>query len=266
MQPWAIVDRAPAPGGAELQLARRGDEWVVRAGGQVLMSSRAHGSEEALAALALRRLERPRTVLLGGLGLGFTLRAALDRLPPEARVIVAELSAELAAWNRGPVAHLAGRPLDDPRVRLQIGDVAGRIAEARGAFDAILLDVDNGPSPVGRAGNRSLYGPRGVRTCLEALRPGGVLAVWSAGPDERYRERLERAGLEARAEEVPARAGGGTRHVVFLGRKAPGQGPGRRDAPRPLPRPGPGSAGRAGGRPRRLGRRGRRGHAAGGLS
>jgi spermidine synthase len=233
VQPWAIVDRARAPGGAELQLARRGDEWVVRLGGQVLMSSRVHGSEEALAALALRDLERPRTVLIGGLGLGFTLRAALDRLPSEARVVVAELSPELAGWNRGPVSHLAGRPLDDPRVRLQIGDVARRIAEAKGAFDAILLDLDNGPSPAVRTGNRSLYGARGVRACLEALRPGGVLAVWSAGPDERYLERLERAGLRARAEEVPVRAGGGARHVVFVGVKAgPGPGPARRGEPR----------------------------------
>jgi spermidine synthase len=233
VQPWAIVDRARAPGGAELQLARRGDEWVVRAGGRVIMSSRMHGSEEALAALALRRLERPRKVLIGGLGLGFTLRAALDRLPSETRVVVAELSPELAAWNRGPVSHLAGRPLDDPRVRLQIGDVAGRIAEAKGAFDAILLDVDNGPSPAVRTENRSLYGAPGVRACLEALRPGGVLAVWSAGPDERYLERLERAGLRARAEAVPVRAGGGARHVVFLGFKAgPGPGPARRGEPR----------------------------------
>lgn len=228
MQPWAIVDRARTPGGVELQLARRGDEWVVRAGGRVLMSSRAHGSEEALAALALRPLERPRTVLLGGLGLGFTLRAALERLPSKTRVIVAELSPEVAAWNRGPVSHLARRPLDDPRVRLQIGDVAARIAEAKGALDAILLDVDNGPSPVAGTGNPSLYGARGVRACLEALRPGGVLAVWSAGPDERYLERLQRAGFRARAEEVPARAGGRARHVVFLGVKR------RREDPGPL--------------------------------
>jgi spermidine synthase len=257
VQPWAIVDRARAPGGAELQLARRGDEWVVRVGGRVLMSSRVHGSEEALAALALRRLERPRTILIGGLGLGFTLRAALDRLPPEARVVVAELSPEVAAWNRGPVARLAGRPLDDPRVRLQIGDVAGRIAEAKKAFDAILLDVDNGPSPAARTGNPSLYGARGIRACLEALRPGGVLAVWSAGPDERYLERLERGGLRARAEEVPVRVGGGARHVVFLGVKAgPGPGPARPEAPRastprgaPRPRrPTRGSAPRSGGR------------------
>src|SRR5512132_113233 len=115
MLPWQIVARAAGPGGAEWTLARRGDEWVVRAGGRVLMSSRQHGSEEALAALALAKVERPRTVLLGGLGLGFTLRAALDRLPVGARVVVAELVPALAEWNRAHVGALAGRPLEDPR-------------------------------------------------------------------------------------------------------------------------------------------------------
>jgi spermidine synthase len=160
-------------------------------------------------------------VLVGGLGLGFTLRAALDRLPEDARVVVAELVPALVAWNRTRVAHLAGRPLDDPRTRLQQGDVLARIAEAKGAFDAILLDVDNGPSPLSHAANDRLYGEQGVRACRDALRAGGVLAVWSAGPDDRYRARLERAGLEAEVHEVPARGGTarGARHVVFLGVK-----------------------------------------------
>lgn len=224
MQPWEIAGRVRAPDGSELVLARRGEEWVVRAGGRVLMSSRLHGSEEALAVLALERVSRPRTVLIGGLGLGYTLRATLDRLAPEARVVVAELMPEVAAWNRGPVAHLAGRPLDDSRVRLQIGDVAARIAEARGAFDAILLDVDNGASPIAHPANGRLYGESGVRACREALRQGGVLSVWSAGPDEAYLARLSRAGLEAEARAVPARGGGagGARHVIFLGTKRSG--------------------------------------------
>ena len=216
--------------GTELTLARRGDEWVVRYCGRVLMSSRQHGSEDALAALALEHLRRPggaRTVLVGGLGLGYTLRATLDRVGPDARVVVAEISPELVAWNRGPLAHLAGSPLDDPRTRLQVGDVVGRIAEAHGAFDAILLDVDNSPSSMVLAGNDRLYGDRGVAACREALSTGGVLAVWSAGPDEAYLARLTRAGLEARAVPVPARGAGagGARHVVFLGVKtaAPGR-------------------------------------------
>jgi spermidine synthase len=227
VKPWEIVDRARAPDGTELVLARRGDEWVVRAAGRVLMSSRVHGSEEALARLALARVARPRTVLVGGLGLGFTLRAALDRLQPDARAIVAELSHALVAWNRGPVAELAGRPLEDPRVRLQIGDVAGRIAEARGAFDAILLDVDNGPSALAHPENDALYGKRGVAACRDALRAGGVLAVWSAGTDAGYRARLERAGFEVDEATVPARGAGagGVKHVVFLAARGGGGAP-----------------------------------------
>jgi spermidine synthase len=238
MKAWEIVDRARAPDGAELVLARRDGEWVVRAEGQTLMSSRVHGSEEALAAIALREAAERRAVLVGGLGMGFTLRAALDRLPPDAKVVVVELVPELVAWNRGPLAALAGRPLDDRRVRLQQGDVGGRIAEAHGAYDAILLDVDNGPAPLAHAGNASLYGDRGARACAGALRPGGVLAVWSAGPDERYRSRLERAGLAVREERVPARgASGGVRHVVILGLRPAGgpPGPGPRGPSRPRP-------------------------------
>jgi spermidine synthase len=218
VKPWETVDRARAPDGAELVLARRGDEWVVRVAGRVLMSSRVHGSEEALARLALERVARPRTVLVGGLGLGFTLRAVLERLPPDARAIVAELSPALVAWNRGPIADLAGRPLEDPRVRLQVGDVRARIAEARGAFDAILLDVDNGPSALARPDNDALYGKAGIAACRDALRSGGVLGVWSAGPDRAYRERLERAGFEVDEVTVPARGAGagGVRHVVFV--------------------------------------------------
>jgi spermidine synthase len=222
MLPWQIVDRAAAPDGAEWTLARRGDEWVVRAGGRVLMSSRQHGSEEALAALALAKVARPRAVLVGGLGLGYTLRATLDRLPAAAKVVVAELVPALAAWNRAHVGHLAGWPLDDPRTRLQHGDVLGRIAEAKGAFDAILLDVDNGPSALSDRANARLYDDAGVRACREALRAGGALGVWSAGPDDRYRARLGSAGLDVEVHAVPARGGTsrGVRHVIYVGRRA----------------------------------------------
>lgn len=248
MQPWETIDRTRVTGGTELVLARRGDEWVVRNDGRVLMSSRQHGSEDALASLALARVARAggaRTVLVGGLGLGYTLRATLDRIGPDARAVVAEISPALVAWNRGPVAHLAGNPLDDPRTRLQVGDVADRIAEANGAFDAILLDVDNSPSSMVLPANDRLYGPRGVKACAGALAGGGVLAVWSAGPDDRYLERLEAAGLDARAVTVPARGpgGGGARHVVFLAVKSPvsPRRPGTAGGParsRPLPRGG----------------------------
>ena len=192
------------------------------------MSSRAHASEEALAAIALRRWRataasagaHPRHVVLGGVGLGFTLRAVLDAVPLEARVIVVELVPELVAWVRGPVAHLAGRPLDDPRVRLQMGDVAPRIAESSGAFDLVLLDVDNGPVPLVHRANEQLYGDAGVRACHRALRGGGVLGVWSAGPDQRYLERLHRAGFSAEQHVVTAGVGGGVRHAILVGVKA----------------------------------------------
>jgi spermidine synthase len=219
MLPWEIVERARAPDGTELVLARRGAEWVVRCGGHVLMGSRQHGSEDALAALALKRLVRRRAVLVGGLGLGYTVRAALDRLPRDARVIVAELTPALVAWNRGPVSALAGRPLDDPRVRVEVVDVRKLLAAARATFDAILLDVDNGPSSALLAGNRSLYGDEGIAACAGALAPGGVLALWSASPDEHYRAQLERHGFEAEARPVSARGERGGRHVVFLARK-----------------------------------------------
>jgi spermidine synthase len=218
VQPWENVDRARAPDGTELVLARRGDEWVVREAGRVLMSSRVHGSEEALAAFALERVQNPRTVLIGGLGLGFTLRATLDRLGPDTRVILAEMVPELVGWNRGPVADLAGRPLEDPRVRLQIGDVRARIAEAHSAYDAILLDVDNGPSALNHVDNAGLYSVKGIHACRDALRAGGALAVWAAGSDEAYAERLERAGFDVQVRVVPARGSGqgGVRHVVFV--------------------------------------------------
>jgi spermidine synthase len=246
---WEIVDRARAPDGAELVLARRDDEWVVRAAGRTLMSSRVHGSEEALAAIALREAATPRAVLVGGLGMGFTLRAALDRLPADAKVVVVELVPGLVEWNRGPLADLARRPLEDPRVRLQQGDVGRRLGEARSAYDAVLLDVDNGPSALAHPGNASLYGERGVRACASALRPGGVLAVWSAGPDERYRQKLERAGLGVREERVAARgSAGGVRHVVVVASR-----------PRTTPRHGDGRSGRGSDPGRVESGRGRRG-------
>jgi len=230
--PWTKVAEARAPGGARWELARRADEWVVRAAGRVLMSSRTHGSEEALARAALARAARPRAVLVGGLGMGYTLRAALDALPAEARVVVAELVPELVAWNRGPLGAAAGHPLADARVEVVERDVLSVAAGRPGRFDAVLLDVDNGPASrsaaVGRPENAALYGVAGAATCAAALRPGGVLAVWSAGPAPEYLKTLGRVGLAASAEVVPAREGGGARHVLLLGvRPGPGDRPRR---------------------------------------
>ncbi len=217
MLPWEIVDRAAAPGGSELVLARRGEEWVVRVDSKVLMSSRAHGSEDALAALTLERAAKRDSILIGGLGLGFTVRAALDRVPVDARVVVAELSPALVEWNRSKLSHLAGRPLDDRRVQVEIGDVGERLAKARNAFDAIMLDVDNGPTALVDPANERLYGWHGIAACREALRAGGVLGVWSASPDEAYRERLQQAGFSVKQCRVSERGEkGGKRHLVIL--------------------------------------------------
>ncbi len=226
MLAWETVAEANPPGGATWSLVRRGEEWAIRAGGRVLMTSRTHGSEEALAQRALRHVTRPRDVLVGGLGMGFTVRAALDGIPPGARVWVAELVPELVAWNREWLAPLAGRPLDDPRVRVLGAEVLSCIRGRRRAFDAILLDVDNGPAArttaVGRPANADLYGSSGARALHGALRPGGVVAVWSAGPAPAYLRTLSAAGLEAWQETARARGGGGRRDAILLGMRRGG--------------------------------------------
>lgn len=225
MKPWKVLDRAPVPGG-ELTLACRDDVWVIRLNAEELMTSRSHGSEEALAALGCAGLAR-RTdarVLIGGLGLGYTLRAALDRLGPRATVVVAELSAAVLHWNRELLAPLAGRPLDDPRVRVEVADVADLLAASSEAYDAILLDVDNGPRAVCQPANRRLYSIPGITTATRALRPGGVLVIWSTSPDDAFVQRLRRAGFAAAAHRVAARhdripGQGGTKHTLFTVRK-----------------------------------------------
>ncbi len=238
MKPWKTLEKALSPDGTEMVLARRDDEVVVRYGGKVLMSSRQHGSEDALAELALPKARHRRAVLVGGLGLGFTARAALDRIPTDAKVVIAELTPALVGWNRRLVGKLAGRPLDDPRCKVHVGDVVDRIAEARAAYDAILLDVDNGPGSMVHEGNHRLYGHRGIAACRIALAEGGVLAVWSAHHDEAYLRRLEKGGFAATARLVPARGpAGGLKHVLFLAVKAP---------PARWPGRGGGGAGRGG--------------------
>ncbi len=207
-------------GDSDFVLARRGDEWVVRVAQHVLMSSRSHGSEESLASEALSRARQPSSVLIGGLGLGFTLRAVLDRVGPDTRVTVAELVPELVEWNRSHLAPLHGDALRDPRVSVETGDVLALLRRSRASFDAVMLDVDNGPVALSRADNRELYDERGVRDCKDALRPRGVLAVWSAGPSPSYERLLSRAGLRATAVRVAARPRSGARHVIFLGERA----------------------------------------------
>ncbi|MEO8877169.1 MAG: hypothetical protein ABI461_16365, partial [Polyangiaceae bacterium] len=166
-----VIDTARVEGGSEFVLARRDEEWIVRVDGRVLMSSRMHDSEEALAEHALERCEDPETVLVGGLGLGFTLREVLDRVSPDARVTVAELVPELVGWNRTHLAELHDHALDDPRCEVIVGDVFDHIKRSPRTYDVILLDVDNGPIALSSAKNQRLYADYGVRACHQALRP-----------------------------------------------------------------------------------------------
>jgi spermidine synthase len=222
MLPWITVDETRTADGTVLRLARRGTEWEVLFDGRVLMSNRAHGSEDDLARLAFAKVPRARTVLIGGLGLGFSLRATLDLLGPRGTVVVAEQSSSVVDWNRAHVGDLAGRPLEDPRVAVRVGDVRARIAEARAAYDLILLDVDNGPTALIHAANAGLYDANGIVACHRALTEGGALAVWAAVPDERYLRRLQRSGFDASAVKVAPRPGaGGRKHVVFVAVKTP---------------------------------------------
>lgn len=219
-----VLDLVVTPDGRELVLERRGDLYTILVDGEELMASRTSGSERALADLALGAVaERPAPrVLIGGLGMGFTLRAALDALAgrPRATLVVAELFPEIVTWNHGPLAPLAGRPLADPRARVEVADVADLLA-ATPPWDAILLDVDNGPESFTVDRNARLYARAGLARLHAALAPGGVLAVWSAGDDPRFTSRLAAAGFTPTTLRVPARTTGqGGKHVIFLARRA----------------------------------------------
>ncbi|HVY32636.1 MAG TPA: MnmC family methyltransferase [Polyangiaceae bacterium] len=216
MQPFETVARARTPDGSELTLVRRGDEWVVRAGATTLMSSRQHDSEESLASVGLENRAGASRVLVGGLGLGFTLRAVLDRVTPAAHVTVSELVPELVAWNRSHLAPLHRAALDDARCHVAVGDVLELLKKSHAAFDVLLLDVDNGPVALTQDSNAKLYAAEGVRACYEALGAGGVLAVWSAGASPEYEARLRAAGFQVEVRRVAARRGAGARHVIFL--------------------------------------------------
>lgn len=223
MIPWKLLATAPMPGGDdELSLLCRGEDYVIRLQGLDLMTSRVHGSEDALASLACAPLtERPGVrVLVGGLGMGYTLAAALQHLGPDAVVEVAELVAAVVEWNRGPLGHLAGEPLDDPRTRIRQTDLAALLRTENNAYDAIMNDVDNGPDGLLRAENRWLYSPRGLTATMRALRPGGVLTVWSVGPDREFTRRLTEAGFKVRTQRVRDRGGlKGRHHNIWIARR-----------------------------------------------
>jgi spermidine synthase len=225
MKPRELIGTAQIPDGEELRLFRRGDDFMIVLGGNELMSSRLSGSEEALATMTCERLRTDAPhLLIGGYGMGFTLRAALAKLGPQARFTIVELVPEIIEWARGPMATLTAGCLDDPRVELISRDVARIIRVASRAYDAILLDVDNGPDALTRADNDELYSTHGLVAAKQALKPGGVLAIWSAAPDERFTRRLKHAGLQV--EEVMVRAGRnnkGARHVIWFARAATGR-------------------------------------------
>ena len=224
MIPWVKVDTADIPGAdGELRLMKRGTEFSIMLGTNELMNSRLSGSEAALATLACKKIDAvnsPR-LLIGGLGMGFTLRAALAVLGKEARIVVAELVPAVIAWARGPMAGIFGGSLSDPRVDIRETDVTDAIKSHPRTYDAILLDVDNGPEGLTRKTNDRLYDAGGLQAAHRALRPGGVLAVWSSGPNARFSKRLGSAGFAV--NEVAIRAtgtGGGARHVIWLAVKA----------------------------------------------
>jgi len=220
MLPWVELGTATVPGdGASLRLMQRGTEFCIFAGTNPLMNSRMFGSEEDLATLSWERIKTrsKARVLIGGLGMGFTLRAALSVMPPNAQIVVVEIVPEIVDWARGPLAPLFAGCLDDPRIGIVTGDVAKTIANSRSDYDAILLDVDNGPEGLSRDANDRLYGLPGLAQARTALKPGGVLAIWSAHPDEKFTRRLGDAGFEAEAVRTRARHGGrGSRHTIWL--------------------------------------------------
>ena len=223
MTPRIHHGTALVPGGDQLDLYSRGDDFMIVLDRNELMSTRMNGSEIALAEMTCDRLgARPNPhLLIGGYGMGFTLRAALAALGKSAKITVAELVPGIIEWARGPMRAVTAGCLDDTRVTLRMGDVAAVIAEGNGNFDAILLDVDNGPDGLTRQGNDGLYSPAGLQAAKRALKMGGILAVWSAGSDNKFTNRLEKAGFAVDEVAVRARTNGkGPRHVIWFARKA----------------------------------------------
>jgi spermidine synthase len=223
VKPFELLGQTLSPDGTAMKLIRRGDEYIILADGAILMSSRLHGSEEALATLACQRvrtLEQP-SVLIGGLGMGFTLRATLDLLPQDATVVVAELVPAVVEWNRGPLGPLAKHPLKDKRVRVETEDVVVTLSSCLGQFDAVLLDVDNGPAALTASNNAGLYDNRGIAAARAALKTEGVLAVWAAQDDRKFEQRLRDGRFDVQVRRARGRLKkGGPRHTIFLSHKS----------------------------------------------
>ena len=222
MIPWVLVDSARVPGGGELRLMQRGLEFSIKLDGNELMNSRLSGSEQALATLACEQIAtRSRArLLIGGLGMGFTLRAALHALPQDARIDVAELVPAVVDWAQGPMAAIFGESLSDRRVHIHKDDIGRLIAAEPSLYDAILLDVDNGPDGLSRPANDALYNIAGLSAAHQALRSGGVLGVWSSAPDQAFTRRLRQAGFSVDEKRVRAHGNSGARHVIWLATRA----------------------------------------------
>lgn len=223
MLPWTLLDTATIPGDdGEMRLHQRGNEYSIRVDNYELMSSREHGSEDALASLALERLQgrREMRVLIGGLGMGYTLIAVLGEVERDAEVVVSELVPAVVKWHRGPLRVVSKGALDDPRVVVRETDVAAIIREAPAAWDAILLDVDNGPRALTAKGNDRLYSRNGLRAAYDALRPGGILGIWSSGPDPSFTKRLQQSGFEAEEKWARARGAKGAKYLIWIARRA----------------------------------------------
>ncbi len=221
--PWEEIDRAKVPGQENaVILLKRGAELSIRTAGTELMNSRCHGSEEAMAAITCTRLKQKSDVriLIGGLGMGYTLAAALGQSKPDTRITVAELIPAVVRWNREHLGHLAGTPLDDSRVSVRTEDVAITIGKQSSTWDAILLDVDNGPNGLTRNANDRLYGSSGLKSAFSALYPGGILAIWSSGANPVFIRRLKQCGFQTETVIVRARKPGkGARHIIWLASK-----------------------------------------------
>ncbi len=220
MRHWTQLGEASIPDSNQRLFLYQGkDDFFIKiSGGHELMSTRKHGSEDALGSLPCKRLKQPEAarVLIGGLGRGFTLAAVLGEVGPKAEVMVAELIPEVVDWNRGPLGECSGRPLDDPRTRVYLGDVAKLLRQSRGCFDVIALDVDNGPEGLTKSTNDWLYSTPGIVAAQQALSPTGILAYWSAGPDQAFHDRLRCCGFLVEEITVHAHGKKGARHIIWL--------------------------------------------------
>ena len=219
MKPWETLATAITPDGSRFELQRHDGNYVIQADGYVLMTSYSHGSEDAMMSLACPRPRADACILIGGLGMGYTLAATLDLLPPGGSVVVSELVPEVVEWNRGPLGPLAGHPLDDPRTNLVVGDVADVIRDSKSRFDAVLLDVDDSVDSFTLARNSWLYTPEGLATAHRSLRPRGALAIWSVGTERTFERRLRAAGFAASTHPLRGRYKRGGHYSVLMGRR-----------------------------------------------